>query len=180
LVADCPRSGASHRSEFRGTSFQACVIRWSEKLPVDTIDINYYLAVAEQSYEIFPSFVQQIDQNTGQNLMDVLTPKFTTTTAVSLAAAWISVMAAMQSYFKDRVMMGGCGRPSVTIEGTVDDWQSISEKLDQNAKSDLQWCVSELKPVLGEIIKAKLGKFDRNFWLRMIQLYDEAHKYEPS
>jgi hypothetical protein len=70
--------------------------------------------------------------------MDVLRPKFRARTAVSLAAAQISVIARMQCYFKYRVMMGGCGYPSTTIEETVHDWQSISEKLDHIAKYDLQ------------------------------------------
>jgi hypothetical protein len=80
--------------------------------------------------------IEQTGEYTGQNPMDLLTPKFTTPTAVSWAAAQISVMATMQSDFNDRVMMGGCGYPSVTMKGAVDAWQSISEKLNHIAKYD--------------------------------------------
>lgn len=70
--------------------------------------------------------------------------------------------------------MVGCGIPSVTIEGTVDDWKKILKKLDFLSQYDLEWWVSEMKPVIQKIIDTKQGKFDKEFWMDMIKYHREG------
>jgi hypothetical protein len=67
----------------------------------------------------------------------------------------------------------GCDIPSVTIEGTVQDWQSISSKLDRLRGFELEWWVNELKPIIAQIIQAKSGAFNRDFWMGMVR-YNHA------
>lgn len=82
----------------------------------------------DEEKEICPSFVQQIREYTGQSIVDILTPNFTTTTAISFAVGQLSIMAAMKNYFNHRILLGGCGFPYVIIEGSLEDWTKIIAK----------------------------------------------------
>lgn len=123
---------------------------------------------------IFPEFVEKIANYTGEELTKTLSADFTTTTEASLIASQITIMESMKKFFKYRVVMVGCGIPSVTIEGTVADWQKILTKLDVLAQYDLDWWISELKPVIQEIINTKSGKFNKEFWMDMIRFHREG------
>lgn len=123
---------------------------------------------------VFPEFVEKISAYTGEELTNHLSADFTTTTPASLIASQITIMESMKKYFKYKVVMIGCGIPSVTIEGTVEDWQKILTKLDYLKQYDLEWWVSELKPVIQEIINTKSGKFNKEFWMDMIRFHREG------
>jgi hypothetical protein len=123
---------------------------------------------------IFPEFVDKIAEYTGKELTETLSAAFTTTTASSLIASQITIMESMKKYFKYKVIMIGCGIPSITIEGTVEDWEKIQTKLDFLSQYDLKWWTSELKPIIQKIINTKKGKFDKNFWMDMVRYHREG------
>lgn len=123
---------------------------------------------------VFPEFTQKIGDYTGQDLINVLSADFTTSTPATLIASQITIMESMKKYFKYKVIMVGCGIPEVTIEGTVEDWQKILIKLDSLSKYDLEWWTKELKPVIQEIINTKSGKFNKEFWMDMIKFHREG------
>lgn len=124
---------------------------------------------------VFPEFVDKISECTGKELGETLSANFTTTTPTSLIASQITIMESMKKYFKYKVLMIGCGIPSVTIEGTVEDWEKILVKLDFISQYDLKWWTSELKPVIQKIIDTKKGKkFDKNFWMDMVKFHREG------
>lgn len=137
--------------------------------------VNSDIGLASFPWEsVFPEFVEKIAGYTGEELTNALSADFTTTTEASLIASQITIMESMKQYFKYRVVMIGCGIPSVTIEGTIEDWQKILTKLDYLAQYDLEWWTSELKPVIEEIIKTKSGKFNKEFWMDMIRFHREG------
>lgn len=124
---------------------------------------------------VFPEFVDKIAEYTGKELTKNLSADFTTTTKASLISSQITIMESMKKYFKYKVIMIGCGIPSVTIEGTVEDWKKILVKLDFLSQYDLKWWTSELKPVIQKIIDTKQGKkFDKNFWMDMVKFHREG------
>ena len=123
---------------------------------------------------VFPEFAQQIGSYTGHDLINTLTCNFSTSTPTSSVASQITVMEAMKNYFEYKVFMIGCGLPSVTIEGTIEDWEKILEKLDFIEKYDLKWWTSELKPVIEKIIETKSGKLDKEFWMDMVRFHREG------
>lgn len=123
---------------------------------------------------IFPEFVQKIDSCVGKDLVSTLSADFTTTTLTSLISSQITIMAAMKEYFKYKVIMIGCGLPSVTIEENIEDWKKILQKLDNLAQYDLKWWTDELKPIIQEIIKTKQGKMDRQFWMNMVRFHTKG------
>lgn len=123
---------------------------------------------------VFPEFVDKVKNHVGAELTSTLTADFTTTTPVSLIASQITIMDAMKTYFKYKVLMVGCGIPEVTIEGSLEDWQKIQKKLDVLEKYELEWWTKELRPIIREIIKAKSGKFNKKFWMGMIRFHEEG------
>lgn len=123
---------------------------------------------------VFPEFVEKIKNYVGAELTGTLTADFTTTTPASLIASQITIMDGMKTYFKYKVFMIGCGIPEVTIEGSLEDWKKIQERLDVLEKYELKWWTKELRPVIQEIINAKSGKFNKKFWKEMIRFHKKG------
>ena len=58
-------------------------------------------------------------------------------------------------------MMGGCGLPYVTIEGSVEDWQKIKQKLEDLKKYKLEFWIEKVAPIINKIIETKKGNVDK-------------------
>jgi len=112
---------------------------------------------------VFEEFGEKIEENTGAELLDLVTSDFSTTGATEKVAFQITLMDAMKSYFEYSVTTS-CGIPKITLEGTPDDWKKIEEKAQQLAQYDLKWWIKDLAPVLKEFTKASNGKVDTKFW----------------
>jgi len=65
---------------------------------------------------VFAEFSVQIEENTGADLLELVTGDFSTTTAVEKAAFQVTLMDAMKSYFTYSVTTL-CGIPEITLEG---------------------------------------------------------------
>lgn len=65
-----------------------------------------------------------------------LQPVFTTTTEVDAMVEAVAAMATTQSYFEFGMQLM-CGLPSVTLEGTVEDWVRLREHVEGLAKYNL-------------------------------------------
>ena len=75
--------------------------------------------------------------------------------------------------------MGGCGLPYVTIEGSIEDWGKIKEKLTNLKKYKLEFWINKLIPIINQIIETKKGNVDKEFWLQMIKIKDDHGLYDP-
>jgi hypothetical protein len=116
---------------------------------------------------IFPQFTRQIAEHTGEELIDLLSADFTTTTVVEKVASEITIMDSMKAYFEYMVLYLGCGIPEVTLLGTTEDWQKILDKTKQLGRYELTWWTDELEPVLREFVNASQGKINKKFWMNM-------------
>ena len=108
-----------------------------KQLTVERLDLFPETATKEDWEGIIDEFVENIGKHTGKELTDTLEPKFSTTTKASHTAGMVSIMSSMQHYFKYQVLMGGCGFPSITIEGTLQDWEEIKRKVEGISKYNL-------------------------------------------
>ncbi len=111
----------------------------------------------------FEEFSGLIEENTGADLLDLVTGDFSTTTPIEKAAFQVTLMDAMQSYFAYS-MSTSCGIPFVTLEGTTEDWELIRAKAEELRQYDLAWWIDELLPVLDQFIAASKGEEDPEFW----------------
>ena len=143
-------------------------------LIVSTNDIT--LDNPNSSWEkIFPEFTKQIAKYTGNEIVNLLSADFTTTTAIEKIASEITVMESMKSFFEFQ-MISACGIPEITLQGTTKDWQKILNKTKQLKKYDLEWWTKELEPVLKEFVNASKGKINKNFWINMYKKHSPDPK----
>jgi hypothetical protein len=116
--------------------------------------------------EIIEELVQKISQNVGSQLVDALTPNFSTTTNESLIAGKVSLMSAFKRYFRYHGSMLVCGIPYILLEGTLEDWEKILEKL--KFLSKYEFSNKKMEKDIEEIINTKKGKINLDFWRKII------------
>ena len=103
-------------------------------------------------------------------LRELIMPNFSTTTDDDKSVASIVMMGTLQSYF-DYVLRGGCGFPSVTLQGEKSDWEEILLKVQQFSKYGP--LAAEWTRLLIPVIQYMIASFTqptspdvKSFWLR--------------
>lgn len=157
----------SLRSHFIDFSGRVSLIVETDKSPTDP-------TLAWE--EVFPEFSKQIKKHVGDELVDILTCNFSTTTSLEKLASEITIMEAMKPYFEFIIMRIVCGIPEITLEGTPEDWEKVLKKAGELKKYKLNWWISELEPLLQEFVKASKGEVDTEFWRNMFK-YHSQEKY---
>ena len=64
----------------------------------------------------------------GKEILDTLTPNFSTTTYDSAIIGKISIMGAFKKYFDYKMMLYGCGVPYIILEGNAEDYKNNNIK----------------------------------------------------
>ena len=114
-------------------------------------------------------FASQIDKHTKDNIAKTITSDFSTTGSVERVASQITLMESVKSYFEYIVEYLACGIPSITLNGSVEDWKRVREKTMQLKKYGLEKWIDSLDPILKEFILAADGKPNQIFWKSMIK-----------
>ena len=161
-------------------------------------DINKY----EES--IIEELCQKISEEIGDELINILTPNFTTSTNRTIIAGKVSIMSTFKPYFHYGGIMRRCGIPYILLEGKLEDWEKILQKLnhlskflDEKKKSIEDYKlnfklsyfikngfnVDKIKKNIEEIIKTKKGNINIDFWKNIIMetnvtSYEEVGVYE--
>ena len=89
-------------------------------------------------------------------------------------------MSAMKQYW-------GCDKSSITLEGSIEDWEKIKSKLEFLSNNAMKWWTKHLIPIIENIIKTKKYFQKHNninselvkFWKGMIRLKGKGNLYEP-
>lgn len=96
---------------------------------------------------------------------------FSTSSDVELVASRILLLDVYSPYFSYRLVCV-CGIPSITLTGTVEDWQKIRARVDSIAAFGLEdWCRS-LVPIADQFVRAGTGDVDTAFWRRIYNPVD--------
>lgn len=111
----------------------------------------------------FDEFSSEIKKHIGAENHAMIVADFSTTGPVERAASEVVLMDAMQSYFAYG-MITCCGIPSITLEGTVEDWERMLDKVRKWASLEIDLWLGALGVVLGHFIEAAKGQPDRDFW----------------
>ncbi len=118
---------------------------------------------ADRWPDLIAQFSAQIRDNSDPVLHETLLCDFSTTTPGIRTAYEVALMDVYERYFEYLVMCV-CGIPEITLEGTVDDWQRMRDRIEVLATYDLDWWISRLAPILEQFIAAAKGHPDREFW----------------
>ena len=97
-----------------------------------TLMVNYNLnSIEDINKEILENFSEQINkqmkQYLGEELVDNLTPNFSTSTYDSKIIGKLSIMGAFKKYFEYKMTIMGCGIPYIILEGVAEDYKKIKE-----------------------------------------------------
>ncbi|KAK5577771.1 hypothetical protein RB653_002719 [Dictyostelium firmibasis] len=120
----------------------------------------------------------QMAENIESNIIDPsirdwVIPNFSTTTENDRVVYSASLMSTFKSYFDYRYMTF-CGLPSVTLQGSVDDWLNLKQRVerlldfaiikDSQGNSEMKEWVSMLHPVIDQFISTSMGKPNIEWW----------------
>ncbi len=109
-------------------------------------------------------FTAEIDKYTNPGLATTLVADFSTTGTDERIASEVTLMNVVKPYFEYLAVYVVCGIPSITLNGTPDDWRKVLEKTRALEAFGMGWWTSELEPILQEFVKAAEGRPDYWFW----------------
>ena len=158
-----------------------------KNLKIERLAYSPATATKEVWDGIIKEFVEKIGKHVGQECIDNLECNFSTTSQVAQVTSQVAIMSAMKQYFNYRVLMAGCGISSITLEGSVQDWEKIKSKLEFLSTKALKWWTKHLIPIIDNIIatkkyynsKGKLNEELIEFWKGMIRLKGRGDLYDP-
>ena len=114
-------------------------------------------------------FAHCIARNTKGELADLMTADFTTTGLTERIASQVSLMDVVKKYFIYTNIAAGCGIPWITLEGSPDDWQKVTDKVGGLKRYHMEKWVSELEPILREFVEASKGNRNTSFWQSIVK-----------
>lgn len=113
--------------------------------------------------DAFASWSGQIREHVGAKVHDTLMCDFSTTGPVERAVSDIVIMDVFERYFH-YIAMCICGIPSVSLEGTPDDWQRLANKAARLEMFELEWWLKHLLPICEQFVRASRGDVDVEHW----------------
>lgn len=126
----------------------------------------------EKHLSLLLASINKHTQNT-----EIFMPHFTTTSMPEKISNIICVLSAFKEYY-DYLFITMCGLTDVTLTGTLQDWQTLLEAAHNLAKfiddDNFTTYIKNLLPVLNELIDAKMGIVNLDFWNSIIHL-NKAH-----
>lgn len=123
---------------------------------------------AESGHGAVAAFSEQIRRHTLPDVHDTLIADFSTSDEVALVSSQICLMDICQHYF-DYEACFICGIPSLTLEGTLEDWQRLRAKAQFLERFKVHPWLDRLDPFLSELVQAASGKPNRDYWRHLFQ-----------
>ena len=131
-------------------------------------------------YEDFSvKIINKMEEYLGKDIIDNLTPDFSTTDYDSTIIAKLSIMGTFKKYFYYHMSGTVCGNPYIILEGTEDDYKKILSKAEKLSKYEFEWYINRIIPIIKKFIEAKQGNVDINFFKDIIQeqMVNEKFRY---
>ena len=170
----------SHHVNINSESLRSMFVNFSGK---KELRINYPLSdLSQVNKKVLEDFSEQINTKMkeflGEELLNNLTPNYSTTDYDSLIVCKISIMGSFKKYFDYTMGLMGCGVPYLILEGTAEDYEKIKSKAKYLSKYKFEWYINKIIPHIDKMIEAKKGKVDVNYFKNMIQNREET-EYQP-
>ena len=121
--------------------------------------------------QLLNDFSACVAEHTKGEVADMMIADFSTTSMDERIASQITLMETVKTYFDYLNVVIACGIPTITLEGTPEDWQKVREKARGLSKYGLEKWANELDPILAEFVKASEGKPNQAFWENMVMKY---------
>ena len=133
-------------------------------------DIIYIQNIDNKILENFAEQInEQMKEYLGEDILETLTPNFTTTNYDSTIVCKLSIMGAFKKYFDYRMALMICGIPYIILEGTAEDYKIIIKKAKNLRKYKFEWYIDRIIPHIQKMVEAKEGKIDVKYFQNIIQ-----------
>ncbi|CAG8518912.1 10484_t:CDS:1 [Ambispora leptoticha] len=134
----------------------------------------------------WPEVVHRLENATSENIEKMDLPKilecdFSTSTMAAKTASRVILLDALKQYFNYEIVTR-CGIPKVTLEGTLEDWVHIQEKVVnlRNLGLDMDFWLDRLEPVIWKLVATYRGKIDEKFWSKVFSKKGGGRSGRPS
>lgn len=118
---------------------------------------------------VLDMFSVQIAAHTKGDIAENMIADFSTTGETERMVSHVTLMNTMQSYFDYEAIFAVCGIPSITLTGTVEDWNAVLVKMQKLNGYGLDWWVKKMTPILEQFIKTAEGSPDQKFWQNIVR-----------
>ncbi|MBQ4450037.1 MAG: DUF4419 domain-containing protein [Prevotella sp.] len=161
--------GFCHHISLNTEKLKDKIVNHEGKMEISVIS-EYDLYSPHMDWDtLLNGFEIQIAENTKGNIADIMRADFSTTGNTERITSQVTLMSAVKSYFDFAAIHTICGIPTITIEGTPDDWRKIIKKVESLRNYDLGWWVDDLKPILQEFVNASEGNVNKDFWQNIVK-----------
>lgn len=113
--------------------------------------------------EVILKFGETVRQRTKGDRYEQLVSNFSTTGPAERVACEAALLDAFEPFFQYAVFCI-CGIPEITLQGTVQDWQTINQKLDAVSDLGLDWWLPHVREIINKCIDTVSGDIDNTFW----------------
>lgn len=129
------------------------------------ITTDLYSTTTQEKVEAFAAL---IGQQTRGDLEELMTCNFSTSGQMEQMVSRTMLMETVKEYIDLVEYFAVCGIPSVTLEGTPDDWRLLREKTRRLADFGVSKWVNKLDKILEQFVRASEGNPDIDFWRDMV------------
>lgn len=119
---------------------------------------------------VIHDFAQAIRKHLGHRCEELVSD-FSTTGEVERTACEVALLDTFQPYFEYR-LVGICGIPEVTLEGTTDDWRRLHKKVERLEPFDLDWWLPSIRNITDHFVRASQGDIDLDHWRDIYKRHD--------
>jgi hypothetical protein len=162
--------GVAHHMAIHGERLRSRFVAHQGQLNLEFQCRDWVEGTPENPWpEAFASWAGQIRDHVGPQVHDLLVCDFGTSGAVERAASQIVMMDVFERYFH-YLLYCICGIPTVTLEGTTDDWQRLADKACGLSVFDLDWWLPHLLPICEQFVRASRGDVDLAHWQSICKL----------
>lgn len=146
-----------------------------EKKKLDVNVMDYELPTKHSStsdiYKFVSKFTDEIQKNSNESIVNWILPDFSTTTEVDKMVGKLVLMGTVKKFFEYGCgAVSCCGISKVTLEGTLEDWIELRQKVNRFYEFDAPDLVNwgkVLSHVLDNYILLYKGIPDLDFWQQM-------------
>ena len=163
LIVQC----FSHHINTNSEKLRGCFVDFEGKK--DLIVKMECFKIEKENLEMFVEKInEELKKYIGKEVIDNLTPDFTTTDLNTKLVCQISIMDSFKKYFNYTLDEMACGIPYIILEGDEEDYKKIINKAKNLSKYDFGWYIDRIIPIIQKMVEAKEGKIDVNFFKNII------------
>ena len=146
--------------------------------------INLFTASEEQWLTFVDDLLDittKMLEQSGKDLINLFKKEFSTSTKESIVANNITILSSFKKYF-EYSLSGTCGISKIIIEGTIEDWELLLEKIKAigNFDEEIVFWTNELIIIIKKIIETlKTKRPDKEFFKNIVQNTDRSKQCQP-